>query len=256
MRTQSPTRSSRVLRHTVVVHLMVLIAITAGRPAFAQSPPPAGGPWAGWARCQVDVQGPGYMDQQIHTWTVTGGTPAIEGAFRVYSGTWSVVGAGSLQRTQGKQTLVAEWATTVQGMSAPMAVFVRASDGRMFIQARHAQLRSPGAVAGYQQVTIDGKSQPPGRIAAEAFESSFPLVDGTSTSTRLGGSSSPRVNGSVGYMQPAGSRGTASCAWQFGQGAAAPGAPSTLAPRVIPTPTASGGAQTPDLLGPVFRKNR
>jgi hypothetical protein len=68
-------------------------------------------PWAGWARCQINVSSPGYSDQQTHTWMITGGAPAVEGAFRVYQGTWSVVGGGSLQRTQGGQTLKAQWAT-------------------------------------------------------------------------------------------------------------------------------------------------
>jgi hypothetical protein len=113
----------------------------------------------------------------------------------------------------------------------------------MFIQARHAQLRSSGAVAGYQQQTIDGKPKPPTQLSAEAFEWSFPVIDGASTSTSLSGSSAPSVNGSVGYMQPAGSRGTASCTWQFGQGAAAPAPPPFLAAQAIPTPSST--APTP-----------
>src|SRR5206468_9575935 len=142
--------------------------------ASMQTPPT--GAWAGWARCQVDVQGPGYTEHQTHTWTIAGGTPTVEGAFRVYPGTWSVVGAGALQRAQGTQVLDAQWAINVPSMSAPIALFVRA-DGRMFIQARHAQLRTTGAVAGYQQGTIDGRLQPPAQISGEAFESSFPVID-------------------------------------------------------------------------------
>src|SRR5205823_3085072 len=71
----------------------------------------------------------------------------------------------------------------------------------------------------------------------------FPVIDGASTSTSVNGSSAPGVNGSVGYMQPAGSRGTASCAWQFGQGAAAPAPPSILAAQAIPIPSST--AQRP-----------
>src|SRR5207237_251046 len=60
------------------------------------------------------------------------------------------------------------------------------------------------------------------------------------------GSSAPGVNGSLGYMQPAGSRATASCTWQFGQGAAAPPAPPAIIAQAVPTP---GGAppQSPSL---------
>jgi hypothetical protein len=36
------------------------------------------------------VQGRGYTDQRTHTWAITRSAPTIEGAFRVYPGTWSV----------------------------------------------------------------------------------------------------------------------------------------------------------------------
>jgi hypothetical protein len=197
--------------------------------------------WAGWARCQINVTGPGYTDQQTHTWMITGGTPIVQGAFSVYPGTWSAVGGGSLQRTQGKQTLMAQWATNSPNMSAPIAVFVRASDKRMFIQARHAQLRGAASVQGYQQLTIDGKPQTPGTIAAEAFEWAFPQVavsrPNPTASLIANGSSTPVVTGSVGLMQPAGSHATASCTWQFSQGTA-PAPPPTLTAQSIPTPAA------------------
>jgi hypothetical protein len=213
--------------------------------ALAQQAVPA--TWAGWARCQINVQGPGYTDQQTHTWTIAGGAPTVQGAFHVYAGTWSVVGGGSLSRSQGTQTLRAQWATNAPDISAPIAVFVRASDNRMFIQARHAQLRGTAAVQGYQQLIIDGVPKAPGGIAAEAFEWAFPVIavsapvppDRNATAT---GSSNSPVNGSVGLMQPAGSQATASCAWQFGQGSAAPAPPQTLTAQAIPTPTQPGGA--------------
>ncbi len=136
-------------------------------PALAQQPP--SGAWGGWARCVVTVQGPGYTDQQIHTWTISGGAPTAQGAFLVHDGTWSVVGRGSLSRSQGNQSFTAQWATNGPDTGGPIAVFVRASDNRMFIQARHAQLRSRGAIQGFQQVTIAGVPQTPGGISAEAF---------------------------------------------------------------------------------------
>jgi hypothetical protein len=67
--------------------------------ADGQTPTARPVPWAGWARCQINVTGPGYTDQQTHTWTITGSTPTVSGAFRVYPGSWSIVGGGSLQRT-------------------------------------------------------------------------------------------------------------------------------------------------------------
>ena len=228
----------RLSRLTLAVG--VAIATVAG--AAAQQSATAQGSWAGWARCQINVSGQGYSDQQTHTWMLSGGAATVSGAFRVYPATWSVVGGGSLQKTQGNQTLVAQWATTAQNLSAPIAVFVRASDGRMFIQARHAQVRAQRSINGYQQLVIDGKPQRPGTIAAEAFEWSFPVVavsrpKGSANAT-ANGSSTPAVNGKVGYMQPAGTQATASCTWQFSTGPAAPAPPPTLTVQAIPAPAA------------------
>jgi hypothetical protein len=207
--------------------------------AAAQQSAASQASWAGWARCEIKVSGQGYSDQQTHTWVLGGGSPTVSGAFRVYPATWSVVGGGSLQHSQGTQTLVAQWATTAQNLNAPLAVFVRASDKRMFIQARHAQVRAPQAVNGYQQLTIDGKPQTPGKIAAEAFEWMFPVVEVSrpkpGENATANGSSRPAVNGKVGYMQPAGTQAIAACTWQFGQGSAAPAPPPTVAAQPIPT---------------------
>ena len=205
--------------------------------ATSQATSPLG--WSGWARCDVNVQGRGYTDQQTHTWVMGGGAPTVQGAFYVYPATWSAAGGGGLQRSQGSQSLSAQWATNVTSMSAPIAVFVRASDGRMLIQSRHAQLRGRDAIQGYQQQTIAGKAQRPAAISLEAFEWAFPLITVPPKATSVSSSQSQATNGSVGVMQPAGSQGTASCTWQFGQGSAAPAAPPEVIARAVPT---AGGA--------------
>jgi hypothetical protein len=214
--------------------LIALASLTTAQ----QSTPQA--PWAGWARCAINVSGQGYSDQQTHTWTINSSASTVSGAFRVYPATWSVAGSGSVQHTQGNQSSVAQWATSAQNLSAPLAVFVRASDGRMFIQARHSQTRAPSSVTGYQQVTIDGKPQKPGTISAEAIEWAFPVVEVSRPKPGdplvANGSSTPLVNGKVGYMQPAGTQATASCTWQFGQGSAAPAPPPAVATQSTPTP--------------------
>ena len=231
--------------------LVLTVSIATVDSADAQQPVWPQAPWAGWARCQIDVTGPGYTDRQIHTWTITGSTPTVQGAFRIYPATWSVVGGGSLQTTQGSQLLVARWATNSPNMNAPLAVFVRASDRRMFIQARHGQLRAPTSIQGYQQQFVDGKAQRPVTIAAEAFEWPFPDVEvsrPTSPNASLiaSGSSTPVVKGSVGHMQLANSRVTPVCTWQFSQGAA-PAPPPTVAIQAVPT--AAAGAVTPPASG-------
>ncbi len=95
--------------------------------ALGQTKPPAvDATWSGGAQCQIDVQGPGYAHHETHTWMLSGAQPTRQGAMRVYAGTWSVSGQGSLQRTQGTQTLKAQWTTNASLSQAPVAVFVRA----------------------------------------------------------------------------------------------------------------------------------
>jgi hypothetical protein len=228
--------------------LAMSVSIATVSLAGAQPSAASQGLWAGWARCEIRVSGQGYSDHQTHTWTLGGGTPTVSGAFRVYPATWSVVGGGSVQHSQGTQSLMAQWATTAQNLSAPLAVFVRASNGKMFIQARHAQVRAPGAVNGYQQLTIDGKPQMPGKIGAEAFEWAFPVVEVSrprpGENPTANGSSTPVVNGKVGYMQPAATQASASCTWQFSQGAT-PAPPPSVTAQEVPTPGGSGGATAP-----------
>ncbi|HEV8598194.1 MAG TPA: hypothetical protein VGQ69_02430, partial [Gemmatimonadales bacterium] len=89
----------RTLRRYQLGFCVSLSVAAAGVVYARQAPASQLLPWAGWARCQVNVQGPGYSDQQTHTWIVTGGSPRVEGAFRIFPATWNVVGAGSLQKT-------------------------------------------------------------------------------------------------------------------------------------------------------------
>ena len=225
----------RVGRRRAVTALPIFALLIAA-PVHSQKLSTLG--WSGWVRCDVAVQGAGYTDQQTHTWIMSGGAPTVTGAFRVYPATWSVVGGGGLTRTQGNQTLTAQWATNAT-TSGPLAVFVRASDGSMLIQSRHAQLRVRNAVQGYQQQTIKGVAQPPAVISLEAFEWSFPAIVVTpptklNPNATANGSKTTPTTGSVGPMQPGGSQGSAACTWQFGQGSAAPAPPPTIAARAVP----------------------
>ena len=218
--------------------LFALTACLTCHEVSAQTTPP---PWAGWARCQVDVVGPGYTDRRTHTWTLTGGAPRMEGAFRMFPASWSVVGSGGIDRAQGDSTLTARWAVNGASTNAPIAFWVRASDGRLFASARHSQGVVNGGVAGYAIYANDGKPNPPQQIAAQAQEWTFPTVEDEATSTRLNGTSSTGVAGSVGYMQQPGSQTTVSCTWQFAQGAAV-AAPPALAAVAVPAPSLPSGA--------------
>ncbi len=211
---------------------------SAQRNAAAPSIAPAPTPWTGWARCDIDVGGAGYNDRQTHLWMLSGVAPTVQGAMRIYPATWSVVGQGSLTRSNGRQSLAADWTKSVPGESALIAVIVRASDGRMLIKPWHAQLRVRDAVTVTQQLTIDGVAQKPSAIGVEAFEWSFPTVEDSAGAVQTNGTSSPLVAGPVGPMQPAGARGTSSCSWQFDRStrtiaarvARMPGAPPSFPP--------------------------
>ena len=212
--------------------LLAISPLFATTSAVAQGMSPLG--WSGWVRCDVVVRGPGYADQQVHTWTMPGWPPKTEGAASVYPAAWSVVGSGRRLTRQGGQSLDVQWTTNVPSMSAPLAIFARASDGRLLVQAWHGQLRAPRGIAGYQQQWVDGRAQRPAVVALEAFEWAFPVIELPPGK----GSATQPVNGSVGPMQPAGSQGTASCTWHFGQGASAPAMPPAPTARAAPVPPA------------------
>jgi len=59
-------------RHFFVVTLAIILADSTY--AHAQRTAPIQ-PWSGSARCEIAVQGPGYSEQQTHTWTLLGGAP-------------------------------------------------------------------------------------------------------------------------------------------------------------------------------------
>ena len=200
---------------------LLVLLLTADLPAFAQASA-LNRPWSGQAQCKIAVHGPGYSHQETHTWTLAGGAPTLQGAIHIFPATWSVTGQGSVQKTQGSQTLNARWTTNGSLPNASLGLFLRASDGKLVLKSVHAQLRVKGGVSGEQQVTISGVPQTPGPISLEAFEWSFPGSEVAGNSTTISGSSTSATNGAVGPMQPGGSQGTANCNWNFTAG----GAPS------------------------------
>ena len=205
--------------------------------------------WSGWARCDLDVSGAGYEDRQSHLWVLGGAPPASQGAMLVHEATWNVVGRGSSQRHDPRQSLASNWKTQVKAMRAPIAVVVRASDGRVLIRGWHAQLRAPGAVSVTQEITANGVAQPSTALRFDAFEWSFPTIESDSTATLISGASTPAVTGPIGPMQPAGASATALCSWEFARGA---GTSSALAQgrSAAATTTAAGRTATRQAVRP------
>jgi hypothetical protein len=205
---------------TRIMPAFVLLAfiLNVGTLLFSQSSAITG-PWSGQAQCQITVQGPyGYNHSETQTWTLNGGQPTMQGAMNILPATWSVTGQGSFQKTTGSQNLVGQWKTNATPISAPLALFIRASDGMLILKSWHSQLTAPGSVTGTQQMYINGVAQTPGAITAAAFEWQFPFSQVPSASTSISGSTTIATNGSVGPMQPGGSQGTASCTWNFAAG--------------------------------------
>ena len=195
----------------------LILLLAAPTPLFSQATA-VNRPWSGQAQCNITVQGPGYSHQETHTWTLGSGSPTVQGAMHIFPATWSVSGKGSLERSQGSQTLTAQWTTNASMANAPVALFVRASDGKLILKSWHSQLRSRGGVNGTQTVTVNGAVQSQTPMSLEAFEWAFPGAEVASSSTSIQGSSTNATNGSVGPMQPGGSHGTAACTWSFSAG--------------------------------------
>jgi len=56
-------RTPRLLTSMIALPVLALLAVL---PAAAQ-----GQNWSGWARCGLDLKGPGYHNWETHTWIVT-----------------------------------------------------------------------------------------------------------------------------------------------------------------------------------------
>ena len=125
--------------------LMIICVLAATAPALCQTLT-KDLPWYGTIQCDLNVQSSSYSHQETQTWTVAGGAATVQGAIRVIPATWSVSGQGSAQRLVNLQA--ANWKTNVAPISAPLRVFVRASDNRLIIKPWHTQLQAAGTTTG------------------------------------------------------------------------------------------------------------
>ncbi len=231
---------SPLLAHALILVALLCVGVTG--PVFSQAPPI----WSGQAQCQLNMQGSDYVHQETQTWTITGASTSAPRTMPVFPGTWSVAGQGTTQRSVGPQSLAAQWTTKVPATSAPIAVFVRASDNRLIIKLWHSQLRLEGAISGARQVV--SASVPPTQYPIElaAFEWPFPPIEDVATSTTVSGSSNVTIPGTLLPLQSPGNNGTANCTWQFRKGAASP-APLANNLSIKPIPTINEQLNAPSL---------
>jgi len=187
--------------------------------ALAQAPP-SDGPWSGQVVCQLNLQSEGYTRQETQTWTMAGGTPRIQGAFRLFSVTWTATGSGSVQRTQNGQTITAQWILNPAPSNGTFAVFVRASDNRLIFRPWHTRLRADFALRGTRQSAGNGSQQPASSMAYPTWEWQLPWMDADLTSSNVSGSFTVTAEALTAELaSPPGLPRIANCTWQFSSSA-------------------------------------
>jgi hypothetical protein len=182
--------------------------------------------WTGQVQCQLNMQSNDYVHQETQNWVING-PPTQQGAMQVYPAMWSSSGQGTMQRAQGTQMLAGQWVTSVQGMNAPLNIFVRASDRRLLISQYHAQVVAPSGVIGVKQ---SGGAR--SNLSFAAYEWRLPPIEAGVDDTVVSGSGAAPISGGLLPLQSPAVTGSATCRWQFTRGGAA--TPSTPAPTSGP----------------------
>jgi hypothetical protein len=216
--------------------LFVLLSLVIGGPAFAQTPPVVQG-WAGWAQCQLTIHAPGYSHRETHQWTMTGaGTRNAN--METYPTSWTVSGAGSLQRVSGPTTVSAQW--TVNGALQNLTIGTTLHLDRITVQrwTNHGPAR--GGLTGTEISTTNGVARSR-YVVLDVQQWAFPGVETGTASTRANGSNTLPFDGALGPMAPGGAMGSAACTWDFARGVSSPSAPPSPAVTTPTSPT-SGGA--------------
>jgi hypothetical protein len=209
---------------------LVLLSLMTATAAFAQTPPPpVSQPWAGWARCQLSIQGPGYAHSETHLWTITGA--GIQRAnMEIYPTRWTVSGVGSLARDNGPTRVSAQWSGT--GTLPNVEIGFTRHLNRITFQRWTGHGPAREAFRGAETRTTNGTGVSR-MLRLDVQQWTFPAGQTTLTSTRITGSNSVPFNGARGPMGPTGAFGTAACTWDFARGAS----PSSPPPASLGTST-------------------
>jgi hypothetical protein len=235
---------------TFVTAVVVLVT---PRDLRGQALSPAAAPWSGQAQCVVVGKTADYLDEQTHTWRLTGDapTPAPRGSAQVYyswPAVWSVEGGG--RKTIASPTSVATARAERWTIASEMPATLRVTE----IAGRPMRVRigadgQRGAPLGSIRVTeVSGRTRDasvqPWTFPAIEDDAANDTVSGTSTRTYAEGFG-------VGWAQPPKAVTTATCTWSFtrggvGQSRAKPPAQISVAgrgssPSGIAAPTLSGG---------------
>lgn len=197
----------------LVVQLLIAAGVSVSHDGAVMAQAPTAVPiWTGSIRCDIDIKGPGYVNHQTHTWTLTGAVPP-GGGLLDYPATWSVSGEGSLLPTTPNNAS-ATWKTQGSAAGVRLGIFVRA-DRQVVVLARHGQLNVPNGTTG---VRLGAPPATPVPIAATVSEwRPFPTIVDAAASTHITGRSVTPATERLDALQPAGSQGQASCSWDLAQ---------------------------------------
>ncbi len=198
--------------------LVTALAWLATRGLFAQSSSPALGPWSGQAQCIVVSKSDDYLDEQTHTWTLTGAapTPAARGSVQVYytwPATWAVQGRGRKTFSAAGSTEQSEsWTIAYEANATLRITEIAGKTARVRIGAEGWR----GAPLGSLRVTdVSGRTRD-----ASVQPWQFPSIEDSATNTMISGTSTrtfPEGYG-VGWGQPPKAITTATCTWNFTRG--------------------------------------
>jgi hypothetical protein len=195
-----------------------VIALAATRDVLAQRPSTAEGPWSGQAQCVVVAKWADYLDEQTHTWRLTGEAPtsAPRGSAQVFfswPATWIVQGSGRKtwpSRDPGGREQSERWAIANE-MKMSLRI-TEVGNGRLRIGAEGQR----GAPLGSLRVTeVSGRTRD-----ASVQPWTFPTIEDEAGKTTISGTSTrtyPEGFG-VGWGQPPKAVTTATCTWSFTRG--------------------------------------
>jgi len=214
-------RSSRNIRAALRALFAVMLFLG---PLLSAASAQSGGNWSGQVQCRFDDVDQSYSRHEVQTWMLTGAAPTTQGSMYVYPATWSSTGQGALQRVQGTQTTNIQWTTNVPAQQATIAIFVRASDGRLIIKPWHSQMHLDYAVTGSKQIVANGVAQQPTSFVYPAWEWQFPRIEDLPTNTNVTGSSQSQADGGSAELvhRNGGIPLIATCQWQFTKGGMTP----------------------------------
>ena len=217
----------------LVVQFLIVAGAGARHDGAVMAQAPTVAPiWTGSIRCDIDIKGPGYVNHQTHTWTLTGAIP-LGGGVLDYPATWSVSGEGSLLPTTSNNAS-ATWKTQGSAAGVRLGIFVRA-DRQVVVLARHGQLNVPNGTTG---VRLGAPPATPVPIAATVSEwRPFPTIVDAAASTHITGRSVTPATERLDALQPAGSQGQASCSWDLAQMGS-----SAVSSATVPPASAVAGA--------------